>query len=80
MSGPKNIDQGVNLDKYGSEFDRIFGQKDMSNATGTYVWDSNSRCLVKLDTTTPKVVRDKIEPMMQYGVRKIEPVPVVPKV
>jgi hypothetical protein len=75
----KNINQDVDTNRYGRNFDSIFG-KNASDVpkTGTYIWDPVGKCLVKLDTTTPSVVRRTIDPLMP-AVRAMTPIPVSPK-
>jgi hypothetical protein len=74
----KNINQNVDTTRYGSNFENIFGKKSSGIKTGTYIWDPAGKCMVKIDDSTPKSVREAIYPLMP-GVRAMKSIPVTPK-
>jgi len=74
----RNINQDVNQSAYSKNFDRIFGKPAPARNTGTYAWDPVGKCMVKIDDTTPRSVRDTIDPLMP-AVRAMTPIPVSPK-
>ena len=76
----KNTNQVVDVNKYSSEFDRIFGEKNsLENATGVYKYDRESGSLLKMDSVTPHSVKRIIEPLLEHGVRKLDPITVTPR-
>lgn len=74
----KNINQNVDTTKYGSNFENIFGKQASTVNTGTYIWDPNGKCMIKIDDSTPRSVRDVIDPLMP-GVRAMKPIPIEKK-
>ena len=60
----KNTNQPVTQSYY-NNFIAIFGEKKEGvTYTGTYKIDNKTNCLIKIDDSTPRHVKEKIEPLM----------------